>query len=283
MRTERFFDGVALTRPGVRVEAVIPVHWGVGQGLIAVHSDGSVATQPLGEHPAPDLLQISLDRNLFAEGLDYRAVPTTAPTAESVERGFLEMGWQVPPVVQAMNARQAALTGDQDEVDRFTSEVLGRWSGWREPVATALLGSWAAPLGSDGELSLAALDELQREARAVHRQLTPVWRRKVNRSRLLLLETPLGEGLTLLDLLAAAPAPEDPADDLEDERLLFVLDGLEPVERPVVFALAHPGVATWAEAAVFAGTTEVFGERVRRKVRKLVHRLQLANTAGTEQ
>ncbi|MFJ9692650.1 hypothetical protein [Kitasatospora sp. NPDC101183] len=281
-RTERFFDGASLTKPGVQVEAVIPVHWGVDQGLVAVHSDGSVATRPLGEHPAPELLNLSAARSLFAEGLDYRSVPTAEPTTQSIERGFLEMGRQVPPVVRALNARQAALTGEQEVVDRFTAEVMGLWSGWREPVATALLGNWADPLNGGGELSPAALAELRSEAGTIHRQLTPIWRRKTSRARLLLLDTPLGNNSTLYDLLAAAPAPDDPADTLEDERLLLILRDLHPAERQVVLALAHPGVTTWKDAAAFAGATTAFGERVRRKVRKLAGPRRSVPATGSE-
>jgi DNA-directed RNA polymerase specialized sigma24 family protein len=147
-----------------------------------------------------------------------------------------------------------------------------------------LLGDWAAPLDSDGRLGPAALAELRREAHIVHRQLTPIWRRKTNHSRLLLLDTPLGDGLTLHDLLAEAPHPGGPGttSDIEDDRLRLVLAGLDAAEQAVVLALAHPGVTTWSEAAAFAGTTEAFGERVRRKVRRLVRRLQPADVTGAE-
>ena len=83
-------------------------------------------------------------------------------------------------------------------------------------------------------------------------------------------------GLTFHDLLASAPASHGPvaSDDFEDWRLNIVLAGLEVAEQAVVLALAHPGVATWSEAATLVGSPTEFGERVRRKVRKLVRRLQ---------
>lgn len=84
--------------------------------------------------------------------------------------------------------------------------MLKRWSGRNEPVSTALLGNWADPLYDQGHLTPDALDRLKSEASVVHRQPTPVWRRKVNQPRLLLLDTPLGNGLTLYDLISGQAA-----------------------------------------------------------------------------
>lgn len=54
----------------------------------------------------------------------------------------------VPVAVRALQARDAVVSREDAEVDRFASEVLGLWRGgrWREPVSTALLGNWATPL-----------------------------------------------------------------------------------------------------------------------------------------
>ncbi|MET8629623.1 hypothetical protein ABZW30_38840 [Kitasatospora sp. NPDC004669] len=183
--------------------------------------------------------------------------------------------------MRALNAREAARVGDGSTVHTFTSEVLGMWSGWSEPVATALLGDWAGPLFTKGRLTPDALRQLRSEARAIHRQLTPVWRRKVNRSRLLLLDTPLGDGLTLYDLVPGQAAADDNTAEngFEDRRLTAILAALTPAERAVTLALANPGVTTWAEAAAAARAPQpdAVGERVRRKVKRLASR----NTART--
>lgn len=259
--------------PTEGVKAVIPVHWNVKGGLVSVHEDGTVATHPFGRRSESDELLTGI-RNLFShDEEDFVAVPTTEPTGESVERGFLEMGLEVPPAVRALNARHAALSGDHAYVDGFTFKVLGRWSGWREPVSTALLGDWADTLFSDGRLSPDALTLLKKEASTIHRQHTPVWDRKIGRKRLLLLDTPLTEGMTLHDLLADQPGPELPSsvDQLDDPRLRGILKQLTPEYEAVVLALSNPGVSTWAEAAALAGAPVpgTYGEKVRRKVKRL--------------
>ncbi|MEU4359930.1 hypothetical protein [Streptomyces virginiae] len=274
-RSAKVFERAAFD-PTLHVKAVIPVHWQVEGGLVAVHDDGTVATSPLGPQSQLDSI-LAANRSLFAHANDFLAVPTSEPpTGESVERGFLEMGWEVSPVVRAMNARNAVLSGDRAMVESFTSEVLGLWSGWHEPVSTALLGDWMMPLLEEGRLSPRALTSLKDEARTIHRQLTPVWDRKVARKRLLLLDTPLAEGMTLHDLLADRPSRELAAvDQLEDPRLLGILQQLTPGYRAVVLALGNPGVSTWAEAAALAGapTPAVYGEKVRRKVKGLATKI----------
>ncbi|MEU2554689.1 hypothetical protein ABZ589_23940 [Streptomyces sp. NPDC013313] len=57
----------------------------------------------------------------------------------------------------------------------------------------------------------------------------------------------------------------------QDERLDAVLRGLNDDERRVVFAYAESAGITWAEAAAASGATDptAFGERVRRKVKRL--------------
>ena len=158
----------------------------------------------------------------------------------------------------------------------------------RDRVSTALIGEWATPLlSSCGRLSPEALHCLRSEARAVHRQLTPVWRRKISRSRVLLLDTPLGDGLTLYDLVDGQMRT-DPAIETAfgDPRLEAVLARLAPAERAVAMAWAHPSTGTWT-AAHLAGHAdpEAFGERVRRKLKRLgalyTARSSAAAEAGT--
>ncbi|WP_371551318.1 hypothetical protein OG266_38175 [Streptomyces sp. NBC_00554] len=157
----------------------------------------------------------------------------------------------------------------------FTSEALGRWRGWSESVSTALLGNWADPLHDEGQLTPGALDRLKVEASVVHRQLAPVWSREANGSRLLLLDTPLGDELTLYDLVPGRLDADSGVEGFDDPRLNEILGALSPAERAVTLAMSLRGVSSWAEAALAAGVAqkEVFGERVRRKVKRLAARI----------
>jgi hypothetical protein len=160
-------------------------------------------------------------------------------------------------------------------MDGFGAEVLvtPRSDRWREAVSTALLGNWCDPLLSTGHLPSTALGALKAEARSVHRQLAPVWKRRTRHGRVLSLDAALGGGLSLHDLVAADVdlLARAAGGVFEDERLNTVLGGLDPAERRVVFAYAEGEGTTWAEAAAAAGATdpEAFGERVRRRVRRL--------------
>jgi hypothetical protein len=179
------------------------------------------------------------------------------------------------PAVQALEARQAALAGRGDLVESFATDALGLWRGarWKEAVSTALLGEWVGPLQEGRRLDGAAVAALRADAHAVHRQLTPVWRRRTRKGRVLLLDAPVGDGLTLHDLVAAAvDAVAEPVTvEADNARLAALVRALLPAERDVALAWAEPGVSTWAQAAECAGAADpdVFGERVRRKVRRL--------------
>ncbi|MGW5285299.1 hypothetical protein ACWERI_38710 [Streptomyces collinus] len=88
--------------------------------------------------------------------------------------------------------------------------------------------------------------KLKSEARAINQQLTPVWRRKTGQARLLLLDTPLGDGLTLYDLVPAQTATDAGVETgFDDPPLTEILEALSPAERAVTLALATPGVTTW--------------------------------------
>ncbi|MFE2684493.1 hypothetical protein [Streptomyces mirabilis] len=160
-------------------------------------------------------------------------------------------------------------------VDRLTAEilVLPRSERWREAVSTALTGPWCEPLWQTGQLPATALGALKAEARTLHHQLVPVWRHGSRAGRVLSLDADLG-GLSLYDLVA-------PDLDLlarttdgvyDDERLNRVLGRLHPEERAVVVGYAAREGTTWTEAAAHAGAPDpkAFGNRVRRKVNRLV-------------
>ncbi len=255
--------------PNVQLEYLVHADWRTGRsGFFAVHSDGTVAARPMG----PALW------SLTDENSQVRRLPLTSsdPMSPLLSTGLLSVGVNLPDVVQALDARRAALANDTARLDSFVSEVLGLWRGgrWREAASTALLGEWVSPLQDEGVLGPAALDHLKTEVREIHRHLTPVWRRRVNRTRVLLLDMPLGEDMTLYDLVAGREpeggcvAGEEP----EDVRAAALLRNLRPEERMVVLAWAHPEVATWEDAAWHAGARDakVVARSVRRKVRRLL-------------
>ncbi|MFF0170209.1 hypothetical protein [Streptomyces prasinus] len=192
----------------------------------------------------------------------------------------------IPELVDALNCRNSAngrvasFTGCGPEagnahIDSLCRRVLTvpRSQRWREAVSTALLGDWDEPLWQTGHLPSSAIGALRAEARSIHRQLVPLWRRRTRHGRLLSLDAELGGGLSLYDLVAADVdlLPHTAGGVFDDERLNTVLRNLHPAERRVVLAYAEGEGTTWAEAAAAAGATEpeAFGERVRRKVKRL--------------
>ncbi|AZQ32100.1 hypothetical protein EJ357_47765 [Streptomyces cyaneochromogenes] len=128
-----------------------------------------------------------------------------------VQAGTTSYDILLPDIVKALEARTAAVTGQQGAMRAFTTDVLGlRWGAqWAEAVSTALLGGWANPLRTGRCLAPTALGVLQAEARVLHLQLTPLWRRRIRGARILLLDTPLGNDFTLYDLVAGRSDPEE--------------------------------------------------------------------------
>jgi hypothetical protein len=187
---------------------------------------------------------------------------------------FIPGGVEVGAVAEALASRARAWEGKDEDTDRFASRILCLRQGprWREAVSTALLGGWIDPLKARGRLTPEDVWGLRREAMSIHRQLVPLWRRRAGHSRVALLDTPLGEDLTLHDMVTGSPDPQDSALGAEpdDPRLAALLRALDPDERRVVLAWAHPAVATWADAAWEAGAADpvTVGERVRRKVKR---------------
>ncbi|WP_329533064.1 hypothetical protein OG568_24170 [Streptomyces sp. NBC_01450] len=188
---------------------------------------------------------------------------------------------------RAVEARNEAALGNTELIEKFMAVDLGLWRGarWQEPVTTALLGDWASTLYTHGTIRRGALSRLMREVREIHRQLTPLWRRRCAGERLLSLDVPVLEnGLTLADLVAGGP---DPADILtgmlpDDPRVLAVLEQMFPIERAVALAWSRSGTSSWTEAAAMVlaltsqayvqGGAEALGERVRRKLKRLGRR-----------
>lgn len=192
----------------------------------------------------------------------------------------------VPDLMAALQARADALQNRQDKVENFAACVLGvkRSTRWGEAVSTALMGDWTRSLDEHGCLQPEALGQLRAEARTIHRQLVPLWRRRVRRSRLLLLDAPLGDGLCLYDLVTDRANLSDTrlGTAIHDDRLVRIVQHLTSEERLVLIALATGDGTTWTEAAAHAGAPDpaAFGERVRRKTRRLAVRSEERRTAA---
>lgn len=186
----------------------------------------------------------------------------------------------------ALAARNAAIEGDIEAVDAFSRTWLGlsRPEAWREAVETALLGDWIEALGRGLATDAYISDLLHRHAGSEHRALQPLWERRVRGKRTVLLGQPLGSDFTVQDLLAELYTPEDAAlaGELADSRLLAVLRGLAPDEAALARVWAAGG-DSWTQAALDAGLPTAFGERVRRKLKRLGSRnIARAAATGTE-
>ncbi|MCX5505846.1 hypothetical protein OG887_42210 (plasmid) [Streptomyces sp. NBC_00053] len=244
--------------------AYIPLGYGANglKGEVLIREDGALYVS------AP----------LIPGGMPASPVPQEPPLLPSAARRQ-----ELP---QAIFARNMAVYGQNDRLDEFITRVLCLNTGpeWRTAASTALLGDWAAPLRSNGVLMPdAVIKALRAETQTIHRQLQPLWtrrtgggiyeERRVEGKTVALLETPLGEGLTLRDVVTDSTCPEDAVLDLipGDQILGRVLAALEPAERAVVVALGFAAVGSWREAAEFVGAEDppVFAEQVRRKARRL--------------
>ncbi|MEV8551800.1 hypothetical protein AB0L04_18460 [Streptomyces glaucescens] len=211
----------------------------------------------------------------------------TATTAKPSSREASAEAREATLAARAVEARNEAALGNTELIENFMAADLGLWRGarWQEPVTTALLGDWASTLYTHGTIRRGALSRLMHEVKEIHRQLTPLWRRRCAGERLLSLDVPvLDNGLTLADLVAGGP---DPADILtgtlpDDPRVLAVLEQMFPIERAVALAWSRSGTSSWTEAAATVltltsqayaqGHAEALGERVRRKLKRLGRR-----------
>ncbi|MFD0449430.1 hypothetical protein ACFQ10_54940 [Streptomyces indonesiensis] len=273
---ERISQFNYFSQTGAAVTALFPAHWSGSAGdTVTLREDGSIALDVDGTFDLPEPFDRVASPMLITTTTGMAVLRPDHPANQTIESGLQSLNIPIPDVIQALSAREAALAGDGSTIRSFRSEVLGMWSGWNEPVSTALLGNWANPLYDQGHLTPDALKKLKSEAKVIHRQLTPVWRRKTGQKRLLLLDTPLGDGLTLYDLVPGQAAADTGVEaSFDDPRLTEILEALSPAERAVTLALAHPGVTTWAEAARAAGAAQpaIQGEKVRRKVKRLARR-----------
>ncbi|MFE5844235.1 hypothetical protein ACFQ7N_21680 [Streptomyces niveus] len=165
------------SRTGAAVMALFPARWSENTGdTVTLGEDGSVALDVDGTFGLPEPFdRVAPPMMITTTGM--AVLKAGHPANQTIESGFRSLNMPVPEVVQALSAREAALVGDGGPIRSFTSEVLERWSGWNEPVSTALLCNWADPLDGQGHLTSDALEKLKSEASVIHRQLTPPGRK----------------------------------------------------------------------------------------------------------
>ncbi|QIK06070.1 hypothetical protein G7Z12_08575 [Streptomyces sp. ID38640] len=234
------------------------------------------------------LVTLSRARNVEREGADVRHSPVNFIAAVlkalALQLTSHPMSVARESVIAALVARNAAIEGDIETVDEFTKSWLGfsRPEMWREAVEMALLGDWVETLGARLSRDAEVMALLGRHARAEHLHLQPIWERKACGHRLRLLEDPVSEGLTLGDFITDRRLPEDMVlGRVEDDRVPSVLQALTPEERTVAKVYAASRM-TWAQAAEATGADDpvTFGERVRRKLKRLGRRRQALAAAA---
>jgi hypothetical protein len=172
----------------------------------------------------------------------------------------------------ALVARNDAIEGRHTAVDEFSRTWLGisRPERWREAVEMALLGDWVDRLGRGTLDDPALLELLRRHTHIEHRHMRPLWERKTRGRRTALLGEPVGPALTVQDLLVEHRTPETEVlhAELDDSRLLAVLRALDTTEDATARRWADDG-DSWGQAALAAGLPAAYGERVRRKLKRL--------------
>ncbi|GAA1386061.1 hypothetical protein GCM10009639_09410 [Kitasatospora putterlickiae] len=134
----------------------------------------------------------------------------------------------------------------------------------------ALLGNWTESLGHGGASDLRIANLVKHQAAIEHRHLQPVWEHRVRDRRTALLGEPIGTDLTVADLLTDHRSPETETllAELADSRLLAVLRSLAADEQALARAWADSG-DTWNQTALDAGPPPGFGERGRRRLKRL--------------
>lgn len=147
---------------GSAVTALFPAHWTGNTGdLVTLREDGSVVLDMDDTFGLPEPFDRVAPPTMITTTTGMAVLKADHPANQTIESGFRSLNIPVPDVIQALGAREAALAGDGSTIHSFRSEVLGMWSGWNEPVSTALLGDWADTLYDQGRLTPDALSKLK--------------------------------------------------------------------------------------------------------------------------
>lgn len=171
----------------------------------------------------------------------------------------------------ALIARNAVIEGDSETVDAFSRKVLGlkHPARWREAVEMALLGDWVASMGTGTATKPYVRALLRHHAGVQHRYLQPVWEGRIKGKRTILLGQPVEETRTIADLLVEQQTPEqDFLSNERDVRVSTVFKLLQADEQAMALTWAECG-GSWPEAANDLSQERRFGEKVRRKLRRL--------------
>ncbi|MEV6002160.1 hypothetical protein AB0M25_23520 [Streptomyces griseomycini] len=212
------------------------------------------------------------------ETTDARHSPVNFIAA--ILRTFAEQlsGTQAPvareAVMAALAARNSAIEGDSAAVNEFSRTWLGisNPEQWRAAVEMALLGDWVDVLGQRLSKDPEIMELLSRHTDREHLYLQPLWHRQARGRPVRLLEDPVAAGVSLRDVITDHRRPEDHLmrSEVTDPRLDAVLAHLMPAERAVAMTYATQRV-TWTQAAAEGGAKDphAFGERVRRKLKRL--------------
>ncbi|MFD3622328.1 hypothetical protein ACFWWT_45690 [Streptomyces sp. NPDC058676] len=221
--------------------------------------------------------QIQAWQYALAEDLGgrWRPVPVLAPASLTPEeqRKLQRLPHEPRVLMRSAEAARDRLLadGNVDGVAVFVGELGLRGRSWREAFGIALINDWQIPRGLWPERHVC---NLLADAEHEHLRLTPLWRRRARGQRVLLLDSPLGDGATLYDFVSSPDV--DPLENMtgvgfDDPRLARVLNGLNPRELRVVEGFAYHRTRSWADAAACAGepNPEAFGKRVQRKLTRL--------------
>ncbi|MFH8894505.1 hypothetical protein [Streptomyces sp. NPDC017949] len=219
---------------------------------------------------------------------ELRGPSVRLPLAQCILRlvGYLAMQPLLPggepreALAAAFAARSAALDGNAARVDAFSREWLGlaHPERWREAVEMALLSDWTSALPAGAADDAYVSEQLRRRARTEHTRLRPLWERgRFHGRRTALFSEPLRGGGTVEDLVADGRTPETEAlfTELADSRIAAVIWELRTQEGEQGYAVAWNWASAgegWAQAAADAGLPEAYGERIRRKLKRLGQR-----------
>ncbi|MEU2393426.1 hypothetical protein [Streptomyces sp. NPDC007369] len=109
------------------VMALFPVDWTGAEGeLVTLRENGTVALDLDGAFELPEPYDRGTPPTMITTTTGMAVLKPNHPDNQTIESGFRAVGIPVPDVVRAMNAREAARTGDRAALRAFVSEG---WDG----------------------------------------------------------------------------------------------------------------------------------------------------------